>query len=127
MATQPLPSKSGYERIHEERATVAGDLSQFLQEAGVAHISDLIRRQVATEGAVMCSGKRGRRQPGGAYQRAGNHHGGAKRAAPKQAHKQSERLATVYASDPVNVCEMVNDYLGKLRGGKSEMERNDRN
>jgi len=73
-ATQP--GKSGYEQIHEERATVAGDLSQMLQEEGAVHISDLIRREVATAGAVVNSGKRKRRQSGEAYQRAGNHHSG---------------------------------------------------
>jgi len=118
VATQPLPSKSDYERIHEERATVAGDLSQMLQEEGAVHISDLIRREVATAGAVVNSGKRKRRQSGEAYQRAGNHHSGSKRATPKQAHKRGEH--------PVNVCEMMSGYLGKLRGGGNEMERNDK-
>jgi hypothetical protein len=112
------PGKSGYERIHEERATVADDLSQMLQEEGAVHISDLIRREVATAGAVVNSGKRERRQSGEAYQRAGNHHSGSKRATPKQAHKRGEH--------PVNVCEMMSGYLGKLRGGGNEMERNDK-
>jgi len=123
-ATQPKPGKSGYEQIHEERATVAGDLSQMLQEEGAVHISDLIRREVATAGAVVNSGKRERRQPGGAYQRAGNHHSGAKRATPKQG--RGEHPATVYAADPVNVGEMMSGYLEKLRGGGDEVERNDK-
>ena len=126
VATQPKPGKSGYERIHEERATVADDLSQMLQEESVAHFSDLIRREVATAGAVVNSGKRKRRQPGEAYQRAANYHSGSKRATPKQAHKQGEHPATVYAADPVNVGEMMGGYLEKLRGGGDEMGRTDK-
>jgi len=50
-----------------------------------------------------------------------------KRAISERSHKRDEHPATVYASDPVNVCEMMSGYLGKLRGGVDEMERNDRN
>lgn len=109
-ATRPNPGeKSGYQRIQEERAKAADSLSQLLQEEGVGSISQLIRRQVATAGAVVHSNNRERRQSGEAYQPPGKRYETAKSA---------ERPATVYAAEPVNLADMMSGYLEKLGGGE---------
>jgi len=48
-----------------------------------------------------------------------------KRAISERSHKRDEHPATVYASDPVNVCDMMSGYLEKLKGGSDEVDRDD--
>jgi len=115
-ATRPDVGKSGYQRIREKRGKVAGDLSQMLQEEGVKHISELIRREVATTGAVMRSDKHERCRSSETYQ-PGDLHSGAKRITPPAARRiQRERWGVEeYAGEPVNVADIMSGYLGKLK------------